>query len=393
MKKIYLSLMFLFPVIVFAQTIKTGTLVVGNNNTAFAAGVQANLSNVNTTVLTLGEGFKIDNIEGKSLNGVIIEFNKRAKKAFKLADTAKLPQLNYQSINAVLKNWSDSSKNFKVINNTTISEISRSGKGWYVKLSDGKAIKAKALVMASQSAQLLKSLKITELNVPIGKAFTYEDNNYRNAVLGINDKIFTLYDMLAADQENLIYIEENSLELGQTAGAIASYSAFFDTKTSLANLRLIQAELLKFKSPILPFDDVLLSDSSWTAIQKTAVTGLLKAEIIEGKMVFNPEKIVTLDEIQQSLKDYYYKANIWIEDNKGKPFDLETAISLVATLGNKSAEVTKNTLEKGWNKTYKFKSKFDLKKTVTRREFALLASDFLQIFDQSHIDKTGNIVR
>lgn len=387
--------MLLVPLVVFGQTIKTGVLVIGNNNTAFASGVQSVLSNVNTTVLTLDAGFKLENLEKQPLSGVFIELNKQRKKAFKTTDSTKLSPLNYQSANAVIKFWSDSSKIFKVINNTKYTEIKRAGKGWAVKLSDGKLIKAKALVLASNPGQLLKSLKISELKTPVARTFSYTDVNYRNSVLAITPqlKYYTLDDLLIAGQENLIYLDENSYALGQTAGAVTAYAAFFDVKTSLSDLRTIQAELLKFKSPIIPLNDIPLNDSSWIAIQKTINTGLLKAEIKDGYASFNPEKIVTLDEITQPLKDYYYKATIWIEDNKSKSFNLEQAIALVSALGNKSPETTKNILEKGWNKTYKFKSAFDLKKEVTRREFSVLVADFLQVFEQSHIDKTGRIIR
>jgi len=190
-----------------------------------------------------------------------------------------------------------------------------------------------------------------------------------------------------------LFIPPGNIELGQAAGATAAYAAFFETKTSLSNLKRIQGELLSYKLALMPFEDIKAVDSNWLAIQKIGVTGILKAEIIGGKAYFNPEVKVTYDEIKQPLKDYYYKAQIWFDDHQNIPINLENTISLVSYIGNKSAEATKTELQKKWNKSYKFSSKYDLNKNLTRREFSVIINEYLKPFDDVNVDKTGRVIR
>jgi hypothetical protein len=143
----------------------------------------------------------------------------------------------------------------------------------------------------------------------------------------------------------------------------------------------------------MPFEDIKLTDSNWLAIQKIGITGILKAENKNGKIFFNPEKEVTLDEIKQPIKDYYYKAQIWFDDHKNIPINLENTILMVCYVGNKSVEATKSEIEKKWTKTYKFSSKYDLKKVLTRREFSVIINEYLKPFDDINVDKTGRVIR
>ena len=82
------------------------------------------------------------------------------------------------------------------------------------------------------------------------------------------------------------------------------------------------------------------------AIQKVGITGILKADIKNGKFSFNPEKEVTYDEIKQPIKDYYYKAQIWFDDHQNIPINLENTISMVCYVGNKALDATKAEIEK-----------------------------------------------
>lgn len=397
MKRLFFISLLLFPFLIQAQNIKTDVLVIGSGNAAFAAVVQANLSSVNVTALTQSDGFKLDDLFTLDENGTSIAFVKQARKSLKLPDSVALPQFNFQMSNVVINKWSDSSKTFKVINNISYTEIKRAGSGWKIKLSNGTDIKAKVLVLAEPSDNLLKVLKIDAIKPAEVFAFSYGDNLYRTSIAGVNKttqpSFLPLSNLLIPNQENLIYIPTDYFEVGQAAGATASYAAFFNTKTSLSNLKKIQIELLTYKCALLPFEDIKLTDSNWLAIQKVATTGLLKGEFKNGKLLFNPDELVTYNEIKQPLKDYYYKAQIWFDDHVDVPINLENSISLVATLGNKSPEATKLALEKDWLKVYGFKSNFDMKKLLTRREFSALVSVYLNPFDFIQVDRTGRILR
>lgn len=395
MKKLFFLFIYLIPLLSQAQTIKTDVLVLGNSNAAFAAGIQASESGVNTIILTQSDGFKLSEFNKLPQTGITKAFEKRARKSLKIADSIALPEITNQILNAVIKNWSDSSKLLDVTNNTTYFELKRSGSGWEAKLTKEKSIKAKVLIVADDIQKILLALKVTSLNVAEAANLNYSENLYRTTIGGINETtdFLSLYNLLIPNQENILYIKPDNLEIGQAAGATAAYAAFFQTKTSLSNLKRIQGELLSYKLSLMPFEDVKIADSNWMAIQKIGITGILKADIKNRKVYFNPEKEVSYDEIKQPIKDYYYKAQIWFDDHQNIPINLENTISMVCYVGNKAVDATKAEIEKKWNKNYKFSSKYDLKKVLTRREFSVIINEYLKPFDMVNVDRTGRVIR
>lgn len=395
MKILFFAFAFLLPLLTRAQTIKTDVLILGNGNAAFAAGVQASESGVNSIVLTQSDGFKIDEYRKLTQSGVTKAFDKRARKSLKLADSIPLPLITSQIFNAVVKTWSDSSKLFDVINNTPVTEIERSGSGWEAKINKDRSIKAKVLIITDHPEQIYAALKVQTLKPAQIIKVNYQENAYRTSIGAISGslKFLSLYNLLIPNQENILYINADAFETGQAAGATAAYAAFFQTKTSLSNLKRIQGELLSYKLSLMPFDDVKTADSSWLAIQKVGVTGILKAETKNEKLYFNPEIKVTDEEIKQPIKDYYYKAQIWFDDHKNVPMNLENTISMVCYVGNKAPEATKSEIERKWSKNYRFNSKFDLNKILTRREFSVIINEYLKPFDVVNVDRTGRVIR
>lgn len=392
MKRLFFVFAFLIPLVIHAQTIKTDVLVIGNGDAALAAGMQSYKSGVRTVILTQGQGFP-----GRKLSSTkSIEIQNLYRKLISW-EVKKLGQFGEIDSKAKgTKKTIDSSTFLNVISNIQYSEINRSGNGWELKLANNQSLKCKILVLVDDPAKLLSALKIKTLASVETEVLSYDKNFYRTTIAGIyasEPRYLSLYNLLIPNQENLLFIPPGNIEIGQAAGATAAYAAFFETKTSLSNLKRIQGELLSHKLALLPFDDVKLIDSNWLAIQKIGITGILKAGIKNGKAYFNPEALVNYDEIKQPLKDYYYKAQIWFDDHQNVAINLENTISLVSYVGNKSVEATKTELQKKWAKNYKFSSKYDLKKNLTRREFLVIINEYLKPFDDVNVDKTGRVIR
>ncbi|MFC4211754.1 hypothetical protein ACFOWA_11210 [Pedobacter lithocola] len=394
MKRLFLLYAFLFPFIIQAQTLKTDVLIIGSGDAALASGIQSYKSGVKTLILTQSTGFSSQKSAVKQSIAVQNLF-----KTLAAWEVKKLNKPIEQTSKSKAKNTKkpiDSAAFLDVVNNVKYTEIKRSGNGWALNLSDGLDIKAKILVLAHEPAKLVAALKINELAPAKTEVLNYNDNLYRTTISRLNtteSRYLSLYNLLIPNQENLLFIPPGNVEIGQAAGATAAYSAFFDTKTSLSNLKRIQGELLSYKLALMPFEDVKAADSNWLALQKVGITGILKADIKNGKAFFNPELEVTYDEIKQPIKDYYYKAQIWFDDNKNIPINLVNTITLVCYVGNKAIDATTNEIEKKWKKNYKFSSKYDLKKVLTRREFSVIINEYLKPFDEVNVDKTGRVIR
>lgn len=374
-----------------AQTLKTDVLVIGNGDAAYSAAFQSFKSGVKTILLTQKEQLTVENKPQRLLSF----YQSFLKRETENAKSLNLPKPKKDRKNPP-KIAVDSTLLLNVINNSSYNEIKRSGSGWELKLNKDVSIRAKVLVMADAPDKLIAALKISTLNPAKLGHLNYAENIYRTSVASntaTGADFLSLYNLLIPDQENLIYISPDSFETGPAAGATAAYAAFFDTKTSLANLKRIQGELLSYKHALMPFEDISPVDSNWLAIQKVGITGIIKAELKQGKAFFNPEKEVSYDEIKQPIKDYYYKAQIWFDDHQNVPINLENTVAMVSYVGNKSADATKTELQKKWNKSYKFWSTYDLKKVLTRREFAVIINDYLKPFDDVNVDKTGRIIR
>jgi hypothetical protein len=394
MKRLFFVFASILPLVIHAQTIKTDVLVIGSGDAAYTASFQSFKSGAKTILLTQKEQLDLNKITEakKSLLPFYQSFFKRETEN---AKSLEIPKPKPDKKNRPKVIVVDSTLLLNVINNTPYTEIKRSGSGWEIKLTKDKSIKAKILLLADSPEKLLAALKITPLNPTTSSTLNYDENTYRTTVASVSSKganFLSLYNLLISEQENLLYIPVGQFEIGPAAGATAAYAAFFGKKTSLSNLKGIQGELLAYKHALMPFEDIKAADSNWLAIQKTGITGIIKAEIKQGKAYFNPEKEVIYQEIKQPVKEYYSKAQIWFDDHQNIPVNLENTISMVCYVGNKSIEATKAELQKKWNKNYKFSSKYNLQKVLTRREFATIINEYMEPFDKVNVDKTGRVI-
>lgn len=383
-----------------AQTVKTGVLVIGSGNAAIGAGIQSALSGAKTTLLIQEPEFVLTPLDQNIHSGLEADFLKKMQKAKGIKDAGAPVYIDQTSANAVLKNWTDSVKNLSLIRSVKWSRIKRSGGGWNVLLSNGKVIKAAVLVNADQTENVSSAIGLLPVSATPWHPFSYTDNVYKNSLAsggyyGESASNYALLkDFQVAGQENLLVVnaKEAGMMAGQAAGAAAAYAAFFDTRTSKVNLKMAQAELIKFRLSLVPFADVSNIDSNWAAIQFVGLSGFLKGEIANGKLNFLPEKTVKTAEIRDMVKAYYYKAQIWFEDHKSEDMSIQSSLSLVCFVGNKSPEHTQAEVEKKWKKDYGFKNDFDLKRNVSRREFAVLINAYLKPFDVN-IDAAGRVIR
>lgn len=223
---------------------------------------------------------------------------------------------------------------------------------------------------------------------------------------------FPMGSVILKDLENLLVLEKAvsvthlvngstqspavQMSLGQGAGAVAAFCAFFKLSTKNLNVRLIQAEILTYKGILMPFMDIKFTDPHFKSIQHIGATGLLKGIQIENgsaaSVFFFPDSLVKTDEIKPIMNELFSRSFLWF--NKYKPsenFTVEDLLSFISQINLNDVKTLQNITQNGWQKKHKLLSAFDLQKPLTRREFAVLIDTYLKPFDKN-IDITGKFI-
>ena len=96
------------------------------------------------------------------------------------------------------------------------------------------------------------------------------------------------------------------LLIGQAAGALAALAVEEDVSPVEVPVRKVQQSLLDSKAYLLPYLDVSPASSSFTAIQKIGVTGILRGEGKnigwENQTLFYPDSVVSKSALQTGLQ-------------------------------------------------------------------------------------------
>lgn len=407
--------MFALPVAVFAETIKTDVLVIGSGPAGIAAAIQASRSGVKTLLVEpdsrLG-GFLSDPasknqvIESTLNAGIWAEFFRRVQesKKIKVPDSLLVYKLsiNPEVNGLILKNMTDTVKNLNVRLRTGVNSVTKDGKVWLVKLANGTDVKAYSIIDATDAGKFAEGAKATyNLQLPAGQAF-------RTSMAGLNVQPFQLpLSVFLPEKATNIFITEPinkqifgsekgfnpaRMMIGQTAGVLAAYVAFFKTDNTKLNVRIVQNELLTYKSLIGWYADIAPADQHKVAIQHLSVTGLLKPVMRENLPYFMPDSIVRSDEVRPVLSEIYTRTFLWFNKTKpGEKFTVGNMLSLISEFTLADPENLKRRMTSDWKNRYNFSSDYDTEKPLTRREFAVLANTFLKPFDR-RVDATGKLI-
>ncbi|SDR84592.1 FAD dependent oxidoreductase [Mucilaginibacter mallensis] len=445
-KKIAVLLLVFNCSISYAQSIKTDVLVIGGGLSGVAAAIQSARSKVKT-VLIERDSILCNNLSGKAMeyvladrnspSGIWDEFRKHVVDRYHKTpgyDTIYNDPLKLEpSIGAaILANIADTVKNLSIELNTSFTNIVKDGDRWQVTVTQNgkiKTIKARILIDATEKGSVIAKAGATYVSndewkindgtnayrtsIAMGSFRPYrplDTSQYKFTYIPSPEYCIPIRDFLAKGVDNLLvagkqwrqptnpftYLRAN-LNLGQAAGVIAAYCAFYKTTTANLNVRLIQGELLDFKSCLLPFDDIGV-DPYWRAIQQICATGMLKGVTEEREhhyvytVLFMPDSIVTTAEIKPVLLETYTRAFLWFNANKlDKQFTVGNLLSFISELTLTEPDNVRKSMSRDWNSLYHFTSKFDMNRPITRREFAILANKFLNPFART-VDLNGRLV-
>jgi hypothetical protein len=419
---------------VFAGTIKTDVLVIGNGVSAVSAAIQSSRSKLKTVLLVKGAWLEAMQDKGmvtvatnnKLPSGLWGEFRRQVNQLYRATpgyDTSYYAPLKFETFAGagILKKIADTSQRLVVKLNASFTAVEKDGTGWKVTYThDGRTdyIKAKALVDATETAEVVAAAGAT-----LPSHTVYADNLYRTSIATGDDLLSqgltntqTTYPgtppnyvpmsaLVVKDAENLFITDKAlmanaslplQMAIGQGVGTMAAYCAFFKTTTKNLKVRIIQGELLDFKGYLLPFDDVNPTDRYFKAIQQIAATGLLKGKQQvkdnRAQFLFMPDSLVSTDEIKPVLTEIYSRAFIWFNNTKpAAQFTVGNLLSFISEITLSEPKSFRITMQKDWKTRYKFDTDFDLDRPVKRREFAILANQFLNPFART-VDLNGRMV-
>jgi hypothetical protein len=186
------------------------------------------------------------------------------------------------------------------------------------------------------------------------------------------------------------------MTLGQGAGATAAFCAFFKTTTKRLRVRMVQGEILDYKGYLVPLTDIPQKDPHWRAIQQICATGLLKGvQKTNGNAIeihFEPDDLVSTEEVKPFLLEIYTRAFLWFnKDKPGDKFTLGNLLSLISDYTLTDPKTLQLYLQKAWTTQFKLTGTFDLNRPVTRLEFAVLTNRYLNPFGKT-VDLSGRVV-
>lgn len=399
-----------------AQTIKTGVLVVGNTPAGVSAAIQSARSGAKTTYLT--QSLSVNPVFAKEdlryLWNIRNHYLLKERKKSKVTDSILASKINLDKATDLIKNISDTVKNLTLNHNNVVDEITKDGKGWEVRLKGGQKIKTDVIVDATDNLFLASILRIDlkkAVSFPVKSDHPFDTKLIRSGLatgyLEAANKERSIASippaaLIPSGFENFVVvpkqigqIKPERMELGQAAGTIAAYCSFFKTTTKTINIRVVQGELLAFNAVLIPYSDIDLKDPNFKSFQQLGLSGLMKSYLVKegamNKIKFDTAGTISAEELKAPMKEFYTRSQIWFADNKADTLTVGDAISLFMFTATRGEELKKE-IEEGWKVSFKFNSKFDLKKNITRKEFGILADRYLQPFNV-RVDPAGNLMR
>lgn len=413
---------FLFIILAFislslpAQTTKTGVLVIGNTAASVAASLQSARSGAKTILLTQTPAISpILTAEDISyLEKIQNHYRAKLRKKPGAKDSTIAFDLNMKKDQylKLIKGISDTTKNLTITLNTALEKIEKDGKGWEIRLKNGQKIKADVVVDATENLFIASILRIDAKKTmlsPVATPSPFDTKLYRSTVATAYTGTtasrsvtpISLGAFLPAGVENFIIVPKSNnlvkpvnMSAGQAAGTIASYCAFFKTSTKNINVRAVQTELLTFDAQLIPLSDIKMNDPNFLAFQRMALSGLLKPVVTKdgdhSVIKFDTTGTVSSEQLRAPMREFYSRSQIWFTDNKKDVMTIEDAISLFMFTATRGEELKKE-IEEGWKESFNFDGSFDLKRQITRKEFAILADRYLQPFN-TRVDFAGNLL-
>ncbi len=409
--RLLIYLLLALPLTGFAQSKRPQVLVYGYGVDAYAAALQASLSNLNTVwvvngdkmipeltteVISITSGAGLDAGIWANLLAKTLRHDKASDSLSMVAKRRVNPRIVQNVIDSVLK----STRNLTIIEQGQLRSVKKSGKNWQVELTDRNRFKVIAVVDASKDGHLYQMARGTLDSIAVRttpspdyfQSATYMELSRTGVAVGdLASQAFTLPlgSLIPGDDSNLFLTQrvpvvqhlltgnEDDIPLlmhvGQAVGAAAAYVAFFKTTSDKVDVRNVQGELLKFGARLMPFTDVKINSPHFSAFQRIGATGMLVGRReSNGDLHFDADAAVTATEIKPVLNQLFSRSQIWFVDHADvDTLTLADLLSYIKFVGQRGNELEGH-VQKNWKRRFQFEEEYDEQRVATRKYLAVL---------------------
>lgn len=291
-----------------------------------------------------------------------------------------------------------------------LRSVQKKRRNWQVRLNNGTRFSVRSIVDASPEGRIAQE---SGIQPDFGKA----DQEIRKTGVIVTDlggkaQALGLTQLIPTEEENLFFTKHNPYlspllrdhiddlpllaHAGQAVGAAAAYVAFYKTTSDQIEVRQVQAELLQYGARIVPYQDILIQDPHFQAIQRIGALAIFEPTLgAEGRYLFSGEKRVTSSEIEPVLHTLFSRSQIWFKDRqlttRSDTLSLGELLSLIKYIAHRGNELDEQ-VENLWSRRWGFEADFDPTMPITRRHFSVLMDEFVKPFDV-RIDRQGRITR
>lgn len=398
---------------------KPKLLVYGAGVEAFAAALQGAKSNVSTLWIMKEDEilpdipqdrFSVqgnDHLDGGIWMDLLMALGKTEEKSDSIARLEK-QNINPRLVRNILEEWIDNQPLLHVITGVDIETLERKRNSWEVRLSDKQTYKVKSVVDADAAQKIAKPFLGDRAYSAFLNPKELSKEEFRT-ILGNGERGGEAYSILfknleEAEKEGVYGLgflaEENRSDVegiplrmayGQALGALASYTAFFNTTIDKVELRLLQEELLSFDARLMPFRDVPAEDPNFSALQRFALSGIVLGVEDSGLYILDRKKEVNQDEVRQVLDQMHARSKLWFLDNSVDIFTWEEALNYIGFVSFRGQELQKE-VEKYFQQNFPSEEEFDKKQRISRYAFGTILSVYENPF-RIKIDQKGNLLR
>lgn len=398
---------------------KPRLLVYGAGVEAFAAAWQGAKSNVPTLWIMKEDEFLPDmpqdrfavkgndHLDGGVWMDLLMALGKVKESNDSIAQLEK-QNINPRLVRNILEEWIKNQPLLKVVTGTGIETIERKRNGWEVRLSDKQTYNVRSVVDAD-AAQKLSAPFLGDRTYSAFQSPKDLNKEEFRTILGNGERGEETYSILFKNLEEaekegmhslgfLMEEDHNSVDgiplrmaYGQALGALASYTAFFNTTIDKVDVRLLQEELLSYNARLMPFRDVSAEDPNFLALQKFALSGIVLGVEDSGLYILDRKKEVSQEEVRLVLDQMHARSKLWFLDNSVDIFTWEEALNYIGFVSFRGQELQKE-VEKYFKKNFPSGEEFDKKKNISRYAFGTILSVYENPF-RIKIDQKGKLLR